>query len=224
MYVISKVRLTWFLLVGKMLLAVVLHVCLLVISTQHYDNQWLLLAMLLARQLLKYINITNMLQVTGIPLWKTQQSSDLVCSVSCLMFCSSFSIMCCIGTDPSMAIPQSTRNSETWILHVVSAQSHPWLFPNQNSVFQTSAQIYWYYWHVAGDWNSIMGDPTKFGLGLFSVLFDVLFIIQHYVLYRHRPIHGYSPIITEWNMNMFLLLTTARYCTDLRTVLYCIFL
>ncbi|XP_058813123.1 cystinosin homolog isoform X2 [Topomyia yanbarensis] len=36
------------------------------------------------------------------------------------------------------------------------------------------------------DWASIFGDRTKFGLGLFSVLFDILFIIQHYVLYRNR--------------------------------------
>jgi len=36
------------------------------------------------------------------------------------------------------------------------------------------------------DWESIFGDPTKFGLGLFSVVFDILFIIQHYYLYRHR--------------------------------------
>jgi len=35
------------------------------------------------------------------------------------------------------------------------------------------------------DWKSIFGDPTKFGLGLFSVLFDILFMIQHYGLYRH---------------------------------------
>lgn len=34
------------------------------------------------------------------------------------------------------------------------------------------------------DWDSIVGDPTKFGLGLFSIVFDVIFIIQHYVLYR----------------------------------------
>uniref|UniRef100_A0A2M4A753 Cystinosin homolog n=3 Tax=Anopheles triannulatus TaxID=58253 RepID=A0A2M4A753_9DIPT len=36
------------------------------------------------------------------------------------------------------------------------------------------------------DWASIFGDPTKFGLGLFSVLFDILFMVQHYVLYRNR--------------------------------------
>ncbi|PNF37153.1 Cystinosin-like protein [Cryptotermes secundus] len=35
------------------------------------------------------------------------------------------------------------------------------------------------------DWESIFGDPTKFGLGLFSVVFDIFFIIQHYFLYRH---------------------------------------
>eukprot|EP00731_Ephydatia_muelleri_P018975 Em0011g1015a len=34
------------------------------------------------------------------------------------------------------------------------------------------------------DWSSTFGDPTKFGLGLFSVLFDVLFMFQHYVCYR----------------------------------------
>ena len=36
----------------------------------------------------------------------------------------------------------------------------------------------------ADDWASIFGDPTKFGLGLFSILFDLLFMFQHYVLYR----------------------------------------
>ncbi|XP_072382924.1 cystinosin [Diabrotica undecimpunctata] len=35
------------------------------------------------------------------------------------------------------------------------------------------------------DWVSIFGDPTKFGLGLFSVIFDIFFIVQHYILYRH---------------------------------------
>nr|XP_022908821.1 cystinosin homolog [Onthophagus taurus] len=39
--------------------------------------------------------------------------------------------------------------------------------------------------HNYDDWVSIFGDPTKFGLGLFSVVFDIFFIIQHYVLYRH---------------------------------------
>ncbi|KAF6728676.1 Cystinosin [Oryzias melastigma] len=34
------------------------------------------------------------------------------------------------------------------------------------------------------EWRLIFGDPTKFGLGLFSVVFDIIFITQHYCLYR----------------------------------------
>ncbi|XP_072294644.1 cystinosin [Eucyclogobius newberryi] len=33
-------------------------------------------------------------------------------------------------------------------------------------------------------WMLVFGNPTKFGLGLFSVLFDLVFISQHYCLYR----------------------------------------
>nr|ACO14789.1 Cystinosin homolog [Caligus clemensi] len=36
------------------------------------------------------------------------------------------------------------------------------------------------------DWGSLLGDPTKMGLGFFSVAFDLIFIFQHYVLYRKR--------------------------------------
>nr|XP_012423396.1 PREDICTED: cystinosin isoform X1 [Odobenus rosmarus divergens] len=36
-------------------------------------------------------------------------------------------------------------------------------------------------------WTLIFGDPTKFGLGLFSIFFDIVFFIQHFCLYRKRP-------------------------------------
>lgn len=45
------------------------------------------------------------------------------------------------------------------------------------------------------DWSSIFGDPTKFGLGLFSIIFDVFFMVQHYILYRVRVNDGYQPIL-----------------------------
>jgi len=34
-----------------------------------------------------------------------------------------------------------------------------------------------------GDWSIVSGDPVKFGLGFVSIVFDVIFIVQHYVLY-----------------------------------------
>ena len=51
---------------------------------------------------------------------------------------------------------------------------------------------------ILDDWNSIFGDPTKFGLGAFSICFDLLFMVQHYILYRNPPktedVGGYSKI------------------------------
>ncbi|XP_057334907.1 cystinosin homolog [Microplitis mediator] len=37
------------------------------------------------------------------------------------------------------------------------------------------------------DWGSIFGDFTKFGLGVSSVAFDILFFLQHYAFYRYEP-------------------------------------
>ncbi|XP_033478254.1 cystinosin [Epinephelus lanceolatus] len=45
------------------------------------------------------------------------------------------------------------------------------------------------------EWRLIFGDPTKFGLGLFSVVFDILFMTQHYCLYRWPP--QYVPVTGE---------------------------
>ncbi|KAL8923583.1 MAG: hypothetical protein Q9208_004530 [Pyrenodesmia sp. 3 TL-2023] len=35
-----------------------------------------------------------------------------------------------------------------------------------------------------GDWSGITGNPAKFALGNVTVVFDVVFILQHYVFYR----------------------------------------
>ncbi|KAH8354407.1 hypothetical protein KR084_010378, partial [Drosophila pseudotakahashii] len=50
--------------------------------------------------------------------------------------------------------------------------------------------------HNYDDWVSIFGDPTKFGLGLFSVLFDIFFMLQHYVFYRHSRESSSSDLTT----------------------------
>lgn len=35
------------------------------------------------------------------------------------------------------------------------------------------------------DWVPIFGSVTKFGLIILSIIFDLIFIIQHYVLYKN---------------------------------------
>lgn len=41
-------------------------------------------------------------------------------------------------------------------------------------------------------WTLIFGDPTKFGLGVFTIFFDIVFFIQHFYLYRKKP--GYDQL------------------------------
>jgi cystinosin len=40
--------------------------------------------------------------------------------------------------------------------------------------------------HVLHDYSPVIGNPIKFGLGLTSFVFDIIFILQHYVWYRHQ--------------------------------------
>lgn len=39
----------------------------------------------------------------------------------------------------------------------------------------------------SGDWSAIAGDPVKFGLGLTSIVFDSVFMAQHFCLYPEPP-------------------------------------
>jgi hypothetical protein len=51
------------------------------------------------------------------------------------------------------------------------------------------------------DWSSIFGSPTKLGLAIFTILFDVLFITQHYILYRKYGVIGGEIKITNDEIN-----------------------
>ncbi|KAI5845303.1 PQ loop repeat-domain-containing protein [Morchella snyderi] len=59
---------------------------------------------------------------------------------------------------------------------------------------------------LQSDWSGLTGNPIKFFLGQISIIFDILFIIQHYILYRHAGApqsafnsieRGYSSISTS---------------------------
>lgn len=39
------------------------------------------------------------------------------------------------------------------------------------------------------DWLLIFGDFIKFGLGVFFILFDILFMVQYYCLYRGKDLY-----------------------------------
>jgi cystinosin len=37
---------------------------------------------------------------------------------------------------------------------------------------------------LQNDWSGLTGNPVKLGLGNVSIVFDVIFMLQHYVFYR----------------------------------------
>lgn len=47
------------------------------------------------------------------------------------------------------------------------------------SLFQLCMEAF-----VKADMSAISGDPVKFGLGVVSVIFDIMFMVQHYSLYK----------------------------------------
>ena len=39
---------------------------------------------------------------------------------------------------------------------------------------------------LQSDWSGITGNPVKLGLGQVSIFFDIIFMVQHYILYRGK--------------------------------------
>ena len=37
---------------------------------------------------------------------------------------------------------------------------------------------------MQSDWSGITGNPVKLGLGNVSIVFDIVFMVQHYLLYK----------------------------------------
>lgn len=66
---------------------------------------------------------------------------------------------------------------------------------------------------LQADWSGLTGNPVKFGLANISLLFDIIFITQHYILYgpveekderenteasaNHDPRHEHDPLLAH---------------------------
>lgn len=50
---------------------------------------------------------------------------------------------------------------------------------------------------VLHDYSPVLGNPIKFGLGLISFGFDIIFILQHYVWYRHQSPAAAAAVVLQ---------------------------
>ena len=53
--------------------------------------------------------------------------------------------------------------------------------------------------YIQRDWSGITGNPVKFALGNVSIIYDLIFIVQHYVLYRdsNAKQNEYDPLLAS---------------------------
>lgn len=50
---------------------------------------------------------------------------------------------------------------------------------------------------LQNDWSGITGNPVKFGLGNITIVFDIVFFVQHYLLYKHPATNAEDE--EDWN-------------------------
>ncbi|KAL2926852.1 Cystinosin-like protein, partial [Bienertia sinuspersici] len=59
-----------------------------------------------------------------------------------------------------------------------------------------------------GSWVNFYGNVGKALLSLVSIFFDLLFMVQHYVLYRSKPVHHPSKVKVDEANKEALLVTS----------------
>lgn len=79
---------------------------------------------------------------------------------------------------PQAMLNHRRKSTEGWSIHNILCDFCGGLF----SVGQLLLDCW-----ATDDWSGIRGDPLKFGLGLVSMLFDIFFCVQHFVLYPSPP-------------------------------------
>ncbi|KAE8401932.1 lysosomal L-cystine transporter [Aspergillus pseudonomiae] len=63
---------------------------------------------------------------------------------------------------------------------------------------------------LQADWSGTVGNGAKLLLGNITVLFDIIFIFQHFVLYRERPLRGkqglseHDPLLDSGNDSVII--------------------
>ncbi|KAF9981547.1 hypothetical protein BGZ65_003816 [Modicella reniformis] len=85
---------------------------------------------------------------------------------------------------PQVYLNYSTQSTVGWSIHNILLD----FTGGTLSVAQLVLDAY-----ISGNWSGISGDPVKFGLGFVSIFFDLIFMTQHYILYRNRE-DSYAPV------------------------------
>lgn len=77
---------------------------------------------------------------------------------------------------PQVWVNYKRQSTVGWSIYAILLDISGGLLSISQLVLDTSLQ---------DDWSGLTGNPVKLGLGNISIVFDVMFIVQHYWLYRN---------------------------------------
>ncbi|KAF9114337.1 hypothetical protein BGX27_011157 [Mortierella sp. AM989] len=130
-------------------------------------------------KLLIFITVSGAAIVLGAAINGTSQWIDLLYYLSYIKLGISFIKYC-----PQVYLNYSAQSTVGWSIHNILLDFTGGML----SISQLVLDAY-----ISGDWSGVSGDPVKFGLGFLSIIFDLVFMTQHYILYRNRE-DFYAPL------------------------------
>lgn len=125
------------------------------------------------------ITVIGALIVAASAIWGSAQWIDFLYYLSYIKLGISFVKYC-----PQVYLNYSAQSTVGWSIHNILLD----FTGGALSIAQLILDAY-----ISGDWSGISGDIVKFGLGFLSIAFDLIFMTQHYILYRNRK-DFYAPL------------------------------
>jgi cystinosin len=83
---------------------------------------------------------------------------------------------------PQLYLNHKRKSTEGWSIDVVLLDFTGGLLSTAQMFLDAAA---------SGNWGFVLGNPVKFGLGIISIVYDVAFMLQHYVLYPDADFGGH---------------------------------
>ncbi|KAF9336436.1 hypothetical protein BG006_008717 [Podila minutissima] len=146
-------------------------------------------------KVLIFITVAGALIVAASAIWGSAQWIDFLYYLGYIKLGISFIKYC-----PQVYLNYSAQSTVGWSIHNI-------LLDFTGGALSTAQLILDAY--ISGDWSGISGDIVKFGLGFLSIAFDLIFMTQHYILYRNRD-DFYMPLSMVESEHQSLVVTQSK--------------
>mmetsp|Transcript_1191 Transcript_1191/g.2871 ORF Transcript_1191/g.2871 Transcript_1191/m.2871 type:complete len:332 (-) Transcript_1191:49-1044(-) len=132
----------------------------------------------------------------GSPMWNKDASSNFWTMLEFLYFVSYIKLVVSfVKYCPQVYLNYQRKSTQGWSIVNVSLDFTGGFLSFMQLFIDASLE---------NDWSGIFGDPVKLGLSLLSLGFDIIFMVQHFVLYSDRDSEYYYASSTRHDSDTHL--------------------